>query len=176
MKKLVNIISLLSLVSIISLIALSIYANNSGLFERFIVEWIFTPLRFLSIPLVGRVFSLAYNKDKIQPRTWLGIYGVVMTLMIAIWFIFNSNSFIAKTKDLKSALRHEYLTVEGEVNSVYFVDSKKLQKCSVNNLDFTINNTYFLVIHQGKRYTFNYLEYSGYLVDIYDENGKSLKK
>jgi len=83
MEKAVNIIIIIAIIVVCILIVLFAYYNGN-IPGR--IEWV---LFAFAIPLFFRSFSLAVNRDKFQPKTWLILCGIavaIYSVVVAIVF------------------------------------------------------------------------------------------
>jgi hypothetical protein len=168
MKKVINLLSLLSIAAIIMVVILGIYANNGDMYTRFIVDWLGLPLLLLAFPLFGRLISLAYNRDRIPPPIWLGIYSAILVFFIII----SIAEFRDFTHDLPMALRKENISIEGEIKIIE--STKSTQTIEISGKMFSLPKDTFREVTNSVKYIVFYLPRSKYVIDIVDEIGVSL--
>jgi len=133
--------------------------RNSDLYIQFIVDCFLVPLRFLIIPLLGKGFSLFYNRDKLSPKVWLSIYAVIFILLaISLGF-----GYTEQTRDLSAAFRKSPVSIEGEVQNLS--RTKTGQEFSISNHEFSLNRDNFTEVSRNKVYRVFYLQNSKYIVD-----------
>ena len=169
MKKIVNIFSIISLIAVLSLVLIEILWNGKSQRMSFIFLWSAGVLFVFVIPLVFRSFSLVAKMDKINPKTWLVIYGCAVLVYIVIAVMLG---FINMTRDLPLAIREDYVSVEGEAR----VLDEKSNKIIVASQEFTLENGKFNKAKPNESYRIIYLPNSKYVIDVINENGKSLLK
>ena len=169
MKKAINVLSISSGFVIVLLIALDAIWSNKGQRMGFILLWSDFVLFFFAIPIVFGWFSLAFNKDKIKPKVWLIIYGVALIGYIAI---LGNIGFVGMTKDLPLAIREDYSQINGKVKIISNIEATRTVE--VKGIMFIIQKDTFNAMSSNENYTFIYLPNSNSIIDIIDENGKSL--
>ena len=176
MKKAVNILTLISLISVLIGAFFLIIGNNSNQYNKFISDWLLAPMMFLALPMLGHTLSLAVNRDRIKPQIWLAIYGVMMFAFIIV-LVLSWYSVSRQTKDLSYAIRKEHLAVTGEAQKVRY-DGRRTtsQFCTIDNVNFEITRSAFFDVSEGEVYTVIYLPNTKFVIDMLDENGKSLSK
>jgi len=76
MKKVITILIVISIVAVVLLIFFFVYYNGKPPAK---LELVLIPF---AIPLFFRSLSLAANRDKFQPKTWLIIYGILAFVYI----------------------------------------------------------------------------------------------
>ena len=115
-------------------------------------------------------------EDKIKPQTWLTIYGIALFVLL-IFLMFSWESVSKQTKDLPYAIRQEHVTVTGEVEKIRYSGGRTAsQLCTIDNIDFNITHSAFLAIKEGETYTIAFLPNTKFIIDVFDENGRSLLK
>ena len=84
MDRLNKVISILIVISIIAvaLMIIFLFAFDDGG-----PIWLTYVLIPFTIPLIGKAFSLAINGNKIQPKTWLIIYGIAVVAYFVLLFL-----------------------------------------------------------------------------------------
>ena len=169
MKKAVNILSLISVIAVILCCVTLPFMFRADQRNAFIATWFLGILAFLALPLFFRAFSLAYNRNKISPKIWLSIYSVMAIIYIVVIISFG---FIGYTRDLPLAFRREYSSVSGEVHTVRFVNST--QRINIANLEFRLELSDFEPVNRNNTYQVIYLPNSRRVIDVIDENGRSL--
>ena len=169
MKKAINILNIVSLIAIIPACALVPFFLSGDPRTSFIGLWFFWVLFLPLIPLIPRGFSLSNNKDKISPKIWLTIYAVMVTIYVVSSLFLG---IIGHTRDLPAAFRKEYVSVEGEAR----VLDEKSNKIIVAGQEFTLDNGKFNKAKSSENYRVIYLPNSKYVIDIINDDGKTLLK
>lgn len=175
MKIFINSLCVISAISVIImtvLFTIGILINNQ--YIRFLTNWFFNPFLFLSIPLLGRSFSLFYFKDRIKPITWLLIYGFIFLTLVSIIIIDWSN-FKKSAMDVSYAINRKAENLGGKVTYTDIVGNKnKYQLIIISGIKFEVDRKNFSYINYGEEFNITYLPHSKYVIDIVDKNGYSL--
>ena len=172
MKKIVAALSIVSVISGLIAIILRISTTSSGLFTMFIAEWLLGPLTLLALPLMRLPLSLVLNLYALPPKIWLIIYAIMVVLYS--FFALGSDYNIAMTRDLPMAFRRNYVSIEGEAHSIR--DTNSSQVVSIANKQFNLREADFNKVTRNNTYQINYLPNSRYVIDVIDENGRSLSR
>ena len=167
MKKTVNVLSFISVISIFIMIAIYISTRNSDLYIQFIAEWFFIIPGFLTFPILGWAF---FDRDKTSPKIWLSIYAGIFLLLIYILGF----DYVDQTRDLPMAFRKDTVSIEGEAR--YLDSTKSSQIFQIANQKFIVSNDDFNDVSRNNVYRVDYLPNSKYVIDIFDEDGRSLLK
>jgi hypothetical protein len=170
-KKLNNISIIVSIIALILIIIIEALYGDKGQRLSFISLWIETILFIFVIPLLFGCLSLAFNKDKINPKLWLLIYGCAIILYAVIQINFG---FINITKDLPLAIRENYSVISGSVQIIESNESTQI--IEVGGIQFDLPNDTFSPISAYDEYTVRYLPNSKYVINIIDKTEVSLIK
>jgi hypothetical protein len=161
MKNIVDIASALSLVSVLLLIVIEILWNESTPKMTFIALWVRGILFAFAIPLLLRSFSLAANRNKIAPKTWLLIYAVILFLYMIIAFNFGFHNI---TMDIPLAINNEFSKIDGYAEIIK--NSSSAQTIDVNGIQLDLQKAFFEDVDENVKYEFHYLPHSKYVVDV----------
>jgi len=169
MKKLINTLSIISVIAVLLLVLTAILWDGKNPRMSFMFSCSAGVLFVFAIPLVLGWFSLAVNKDKMNPKVWLAIYSaaILVYLVIAI-----SLGFIGMIKDLPLAIREEYSRISGSAQIVMSNNSSQVVK--VQGIQFDLPKDLFNVVTASEEYTLFYLPNSKYVIDIINGTKTSL--
>lgn len=171
MKKATISLLIISVIALIFMLLLRYaWLDDGNRRADFILEWFLIILLPLLFPLIGKSITIHLAIEK--PRTWLLIHGGAVLIWIFVQIF--AFSFIEKTMDLSLCINRNFSTATITVQSVS--SDKKTQTIKTNRDTFELKRNDFNSVIQSETYQIIYLPNSMYVIDIIDEDGKSIRK
>ena len=164
MKKLINVLSITSIVPVVAIFLIEVFWNDKSPRTSFICLWWDLLLFVFAIPIAFGWLSLAMNKDKINPKIWLAIFGCAVSLYIVMLINFG---FVNMTKDLPLAAREEYSMINGTVRIIESNASRQI--IEVEGIQFNLPKDTFNEVIEYEDYTVYYLPNSKHVINVIDK-------
>ena len=162
----------------LGIILFIVFINNKTPESIFLFNCLFPVLFIIVIPSFDRPFFRIrkLKKDNLEPGVWLVICSVILiTSILGLSLIFG-NHFL----DLPHFISKGYSSI-GEA-SISIVDRHYDRIAGheviiiANGKRLYVSEDSFHTINVDERYTFHYLPHTGWVIDIRDEHGLSLRK
>jgi hypothetical protein len=121
----------------------------------------------LMVPVISRGILFPFTKE-LNPRVWFITYFLTLSLFLIPTIIVKGNVMV----DLPSLITKEYSETNGVLETDIYIDSDRI--IYINGIELKIVEGTLYYLESNVEYTFAYLPYSKYVIDIFDERGNSL--
>jgi len=171
MKKTGIVLMIISVIALIILLYMQLtWWNDGSRRANFIIEWSWFFLVPLALPLIGK--SITIHLTMLKTRIWVIIHlSVTLIWIFAQVFVY---SFIERTMDLSLCINRNYSTTTITVQTVS--TNRHTQTITTGRNTFRLETKDFHTVTRSETYQITYLPNSKYVINIIDENGKSLLK